>query len=187
VREREVEASWRSWNGGHQEQLRLGWEGGGWTADGVISGCAEGSASRAVHYAIRVDDTWTLRQFLLFRDSDEPDLWLAHDGAGKWGEVNGAERFDLEGCTDIDLGCTPFTNTLPIRRLGLAVGESAEITAAWVDVETLLVVASPQRYTRLEERRWRFEALSSGFVAELEVDEHGLVLDYPDLFRRVLA
>lgn len=180
MREREVEATWRSWNGGQKEQLRLGWEAGGWTADGVISGLD-------VHYAIRVDDTWTVRQFLLFRDSDEPDLWLAHDGAGKWGEVNGAPRFDLEGCTDIDLGCTPFTNTLPIRRLELAVGESAEITAAWVDVETLLVVASPQSYTRLDERRWRFEALSSGFVAELEVDEHGLVLDYPDLFRRVLA
>ncbi len=180
MREREIQASWRAWNSGHQEQLRLGWEGGGWTADGVISGLK-------VHYAIRVDDSWTLRHFMLFRDAEEPDLWLAHDGAGKWGEVNGAPRPDLDGCTDIDLGCTPFTNTLPIRRLGLAVGESAEIVAAWVDVETLLVVASPQRYTRLDERRWRFEALSSGFVADLDVDEHGLVLDYPDLFRRVLA
>jgi hypothetical protein len=180
MREREIEASWRSWNSGHQEQLRLGWEAGGWTADGVISGLK-------LHYAIRVDDSWTVRHFMLFRDAEEPDLWLAHDGTGKWGEVNGAPRVDLDGCTDIDLGCTPFTNTLPIRRLGLAVGESAEIMAAWVDVETLLVVASPQRYTRLDERRWRFEAMSSGFVADLEVDEHGLVLDYPDLFRRVLA
>jgi hypothetical protein len=180
MREREIEARWRSWNGGHHEQLRLGWEAGGWTADGVISGLN-------IHYAIRVDDSWTVRHFMLFRDAEEPDLWLAHDGAGRWGEVNGAKRFDLEGCTDIDLGCTPFTNTLPMRRLGLAVGESAEIMAAWVDVETLLVVASPQRYTRLDERRWRFEALSSGFVADLEVDEDGLVLDYPNLFRRVLA
>jgi uncharacterized protein len=180
MREREIEASWRSWNSGHHEQLRLGWEAGGWTADGVISGLN-------VHYAIRVDDSWTVRHFMLFRDAEEPDLWLAHDGAGKWGEVNGAPRADLDGCTDIDLGCTPFTNTLPIRRLGLAVGASAEIVAAWVDVETLLVVASPQRYTRLDERRWRFEGLSSGFVADLDVDEHGLVLDYPDLFRRVLA
>ena len=184
VRTDERVVSWRSEDGHTTEVLRLGYENGGWTADGLVT-LPDGRVD--VHYVVRTDDTWNVRQVLLFRDLDEPDLWLAHDGAGTWGEVNGVQRADLEGCTDIDLGCTPFTNTLPIRRLGLAVGESAEITAAWVDVETLLVVASPQRYTRLDERRWRFEALSSGFVADLDVDEHGLVLDYPDLFRRVLA
>lgn len=187
MREREVEARWRSWGGHHHELLRLGWEAGGWTAEGVITGCATGYAIRDVHYAVRLDAGWSIRQFLLFRDAEEPDLWLAHDGAGNWGEVNGASREDLSGCTDIDLGCTPFTNTLPIRRLGLAVGEAAQITCAWVDVETLAVHASRQRYTRQGERHWRFEVVDSGDAADLEVDEHGLVLDYPERFRRVLA
>lgn len=177
MRERQVEARWTSWSGDSTEILTLGWENGGWTADGFVSGID-------VHYVVRVDAEWCLRQFMLFRDLDEPDLWLACGPDGRWGEVNGAKRPDLDGCTDVDLLCTPFTNTLPIRRLGLDVGSSADIVVAYIDPESLLVEPSPQRYARTGERRWRFEAIGGEFVAELDVDEHGLVGDYPDLFRR---
>jgi hypothetical protein len=43
-----------------------------------------------------------------------------------------------------------------------------------------------QAYTRLGDRLYLFEALdASGFKAELAVDEEGIVLDYPQLFRRI--
>jgi hypothetical protein len=42
-----------------------------------------------------------------------------------------------------------------------------------------------QRYTRLSLTHWRYED-ESGFTADLEVDEHGLVLDYPGLFHRLV-
>jgi hypothetical protein len=46
--------------------------------------------------------------------------------------------------------------------------------------------ASRRRNTRLAERLYLFENLDgSGFRAELPVDEDGIALDYPDLFRRV--
>ena len=76
---------------------------------------------------MRLTPTWQVRQFLLFRDLDDPDLWLATDGTARWGEMNGAHRVELDGCYDIDLACTPFTNTLPIRRLPLHVGDTAEL------------------------------------------------------------
>ena len=41
-----------------------------------------------------------------------------------------------------------------------------------------------QRYTRLGDRLWRYEGLFRDFVADLAVDDMGLVLDYPQLFRR---
>ena len=50
-------------------------------------------------------------------------LHLESDGEGHWQE-NGKDRPDLHGCIDIDIQATPFTNTLPIRRLGLKTGES---------------------------------------------------------------
>ena len=50
---------------------------------------------------------------------------------------------------------------------------------------SLQVAPVRQRYTRLGERDWRFESLETGYDVELEVDEHGLVLDYPDEFRRL--
>ena len=91
---------------------------------------------------------------------------------------------EYTGAIDVDLAMTPFTNTLPIRRLGLAVGAAADIIVVYVTFPDLAVSADPQRYTRLAERTYRFESLDGGFVRDIEVDEHGLVVTYPGLFRR---
>jgi uncharacterized protein len=174
----EFGASWVSEDGLNTEALQVRWDNGGWTAEGSITGLD-------VQYAIRLTEGWEVTQFLLFRDMDEPDLWLAKDKFGRWGEVNGAQRDDLAGCDDLDLMSTPFTNTLPIRRLGLTIGESSDLQVAWVNPETLGVVPVGQRYTRLGERTWLYEQPAIAFSATLEVDEYGLVLDYPGLFRRL--
>jgi hypothetical protein len=95
----------------------------------------------------------------------------------------------LEGCVDVDISATPFTNTLPIRRLGLAPGESADVSVAYVDIDEMRAWTEEQRYTRLEQnsgdRLYKYESLDGGFTADLPVDADGLVLDYPGLFRRV--
>lgn len=171
-------ARWATWDGDGEETTTILWENEGFTVSGQVG-------RENVQYVLRLSPTWQVRQFLLFRDLEEPDLWLATDGSGRWGEVNGAHRTELDGCYDIDLACTPFTNTLPIRRLPLHEGHAAELPVAYVDPETLGVRPDLQRYTRLGSHRWLFEQVESGVSAELEVDEHGLVLDYPALFRRL--
>jgi uncharacterized protein len=178
-------ARWADWSGRGLQHVVLTERADAIVAEAVCIVAEE--AVFAARYRIQCDAEWRCRELDVEVIGAARTLRLRGDGRGHWADGDGMRLAALNGAVDVDLPITPFTNTLPIRRLGLAVGESAEITAAWVDVETLLVVASPQRYTRLDERRWRFEALSSGFVAELEVDEHGLVLDYPDLFHRVLA
>jgi hypothetical protein len=165
-------------SGDLSETLTLNWDNEAWTASGHVE-------REHVQYVMRISPTWQVRQFLLFRDMDEPDLWLGTDGGGRWGEMNGAHRPELDGCIDVDLACTPFTNTIPIRRLALHLGDCAEIMVASIDVETLDVQPSRQRYTRLEAHRWRFEQLASGASIEFDVDEFGLVVDYPSMFRRV--
>ena len=44
--------------------------------------------------------------------------------------------------------------------------------------------SNPPRYTRVAERRYRFEHLDSGYSVEILVDDAGLVLEYPDLWKR---
>jgi hypothetical protein len=110
-------------------------------------------------------------------------LVLVHDADG-W-TVGGEIRPDLVEAIDVDIVITPFTNTLPIRRLGLAVGESADIVTAWVDVPALDVIPDPQRYTRIQDRVYRFESLDRDFTADIEVDADGFVVNYPGLFERV--
>ena len=86
-------------------------------------------------------------------------------------------------CVDVDLGFTPATNTLPIRRLRLAVGGKREIAVAWLRWPELRLERALQRYERLAEDRYRYS--SNGFSAELVVDEHGLVVDYEGLWRAI--
>jgi hypothetical protein len=90
----------------------------------------------------------------------------------------------LHGLTDVDLGFSPVTNTLPIRRLDPAIGESVAVTAAWVRFPELTIEPLPQRYTRLAERRYRYESAGGAFVAEIEVDDLGLVTTYEGGWRR---
>ncbi len=170
-------ARWQRWEADADEVLTLRWENEAWTATGEVG-------RERVSYVLRLSPTWQVRQFLLFRDLDEPDLWLGTDGNGRWGEMNGDHRTDLDGCTELDLSCTPFTNTLPIRRLQLDVGDAADIAVAMIDVETLGVTKVRQRYHHVAERRWEYTNLDSGATATFDVDRYGLVRDYPELFRR---
>jgi hypothetical protein len=80
---------------------------------------------------------------------------------------------------------SPVTNTLPIRRLKLAVGEDALVTAAWVKFPELTVSPLRQRYARLAENLYRYDSLESGFTAELMVDADGLVVEYGSIWRRI--
>lgn len=170
-------ARWHRWDGSGEEELTLVWENEGWTASGLVT-------AERVQYVMRLSPAWHVRQFILFRDLDEPDLWLATDGAGRWGEMNGAHRLELDGCHDVSLDITPFSQTIPVRRLPLHVGHTADITTVTVDVETLEVRPDHQRYTRAGERQWVFTHLETGDETAFEVDEHGLVLDQPGRFRR---
>ena len=92
--------------------------------------------------------------------------------------VDGKAVRALKGCTDVDLGCSPSTNTLPIRRLRLGLGASQTIQAAWVRVPTLAVEKTRQTYTRLDEFTYRYA--SGTFEAELVVDEDGVVAQYAE-------
>jgi hypothetical protein len=176
MRTNERVVRWTSWTGDTTEELRIGEESGGWTADGTISGLD-------VQYALRLDAAFGVRQFLLFRDLDEPDLWLARDRYDRWGEVNGAHRPDLEGCTDVALDASPFWHGVAIRRLGLDVDGGADVTVAVVDIETLGVRVETHHYHRTGPRSWRHR--SPGGDGELTVDDDGLVLDHAGRFRRV--
>lgn len=172
------------------EHLRLARQAGGHVADGVIVSLREGAPHR-LHYIVVCDDAWRPRGLLVDPLDGNAPLQLTGDGEGHWSDAEGAALDALAGCSDVDLSATPFTNTLPIRRQRLQPGESAEIRAVYVQAPALAVEPARQRYTCLavEGGRsiYRYEGLDTGFVAEIVVDEHGLVLDYPGLFRRIAS
>jgi uncharacterized protein len=179
---------WAPWEGPGLEHLRLMTSDGGVVANGLVIGLEAGRPFR-IGYEVRCDERWRVREVR----AAAPDLVrlvmkLLTDGEGHWKRRGGESVPELDGCIDVHISATPFTNTLPIRRLGLRLGESAELTVTYVRVPELLVGPERQRYGCLEAQTdgglYRFEALPSGFTAELPVDAEGLAIDYPGLFRQ---
>ncbi|GEO16798.1 putative glycolipid-binding domain-containing protein [Microvirga aerophila] len=176
---------WMAWDGCEEgvEHLDIRSDGGVLVATGVV--VAAGERSFGLTYRLVIDDTWYVREAHLQTTSGH-NLHLESDGRGAWRE-SGEARADLRDCTDIDIEATPFTNTLPIRRLGLRQDERAAIRPVYVRVPALTAEPGRQRYTALTPGAlYRFESLDSLFRADLPVDPEGLVLDYPGLFRRII-
>lgn len=109
------------------------------------------------------------------------DLDVSVDDERIW-RVNGTEDAALEGCVDIDLGFSPSTNLLAIRRLALPVGGEADVKAAWLPFPSLRFEPLSQIYRREGEQTYRYESAGGSFVRTLEVNADGFVTNYPGLW-----
>jgi hypothetical protein len=177
------EAMWRRVDGGI-EHVRVSASGEGVSVDGVVVSRGEGEVRRT-RYRLQCDLSWRAREVHIDAPEDGASLLLRSDGEGRWRDGSDARLPALEGCVDVDLYAVVFTNTLPVRRLGLGVGETRTLQVAFVQLPAMTVQPVLQRYTRVADRLYRYEGLESGFVAPLGVDAGGLVVDYPGLARRM--
>jgi len=132
-------------------------------------------------YEVTLDRRWVFRKLSLHRHDRQLKIRRGPDGT--W-SVNQQLRPDLKGAIDLDLAFSPFTNTLPLRRLNLPIGVRAEIIAAYIDVPSLRVTPDPQAYTRTAINLYLYESRDSDFSREITVDADGFVIDYPGLYSR---
>jgi uncharacterized protein len=163
--------------------------GDGYQCDGAVAAVEAGSAW-SVRYSILLDRSWITRAAHVSGLSSAGDweLQLEADRRGNW-RVDGETAAEPEGCLDLDLEASAFTNALPIQRLRLAVGESADAPAAYVRALEPRLERLEQRYKRLADEgdrsRYDYVALAFAFHATLVYDASGLILDYPGLAVRV--
>jgi len=144
--------------------------------EGLILGAVSGLPLR-IEYRVVCHSNWLTSKVELRQQygRDGSRFELARDANGAWTR-DGRPLPTLGRCTDVDLGFSPSTNTLPIRRLALGIGRSETIDAAWILFPDLQIRASPQTYTRLSDQSYRYA--SGNFSAELTVDAAALVIDY---------
>jgi hypothetical protein len=167
------------------EHCTLAVRSGGLSLIGTVLGSEDGVPVR-IEYRVLADGAGLTSAVHVrdLRGFDQRTLTVERSTKGVW-TVDGVPTTALKGCTDIDLGCSPSTNTLPIRRLRLGVGASSTIQAAWVVFPGLEVVKAAQTYTRLDEFTYRYD--SGDFSAELTIDEDGLVASYAEWQRTGFA
>lgn len=170
------------------EQLHLVEDEIGVVADGLVLRIEQAIPFR-FWYQVRTDSDWHVREcFFQIGGEQGRRIWWSTDGRGRWTDASGTAYSALDGCLDIDISCTPFTNTLPIRRLALTPGERADILVAYLSVPELSIRPVRQRYTCLSRTAsgwlYRYERLETGTTFDLLVDEKALVVDYPGIWKR---
>lgn len=174
---------WRQLDGEGLQQVTVERERRGMTATGVV--VAETDAGPvAGWYYVFLNPDWTVHRFAVHHAAGN---WLHAQARqpGRWVDHETKPMPELDGCIDVDISATPFTNTLPIRRLSWEAGQSRDLDMLYIPFDTLEPRRDRQRYTCLEPgRRFRYEGLIDGFTAEITVDEDGLVVEYPGLFQR---
>jgi len=172
-----------AWPGLEHCSVRM--DAGGVQVDGMV--VALDTRPVRLHYRIRCDPGWTIRRLDISELERATQMTFLSDGAGHWTDGAGRAHPELDGCVDVDIAATPFTNTLPIRRLELQPGQARDLRMLYVHVPELTVSPAEQRYTCLEHgeigARYRYE--SGSFRVDLPVDADGFVVDYPGFWRRI--
>jgi uncharacterized protein len=140
-----------------------------------------------IEYTVAVDAAWSPHfvTATITTPTQTTTRQIERDADRHW-RLDGQVAVHLDACTDVDLGWTPATNTIPIRRLDLAVGETEAISAAWIRFPEFDVIVSQQRYYRLAEDRWRYQSGQYDFALTTDVAS-GLVLQYGDDLWRAAA
>jgi hypothetical protein len=155
----------------------------GWLVSGVAI-VVESARPCRVEYDVDCDASWVTRHCSLrgYVGALPIALDVRRTVTGTW-TVDGEEAPSLEGCTDVDLGFTPATNLLPIRRLNLELDQPTIVRAAWIRFPEFTAEVLDQVYTRQAADRYLYESGGGVFRRELRVDRFGCVLDYPGLWR----
>ncbi len=156
--------------------------------DSLALGMIEGAAYR-IKYQIICDLEWRVERVGVQDLLNNKALDFIQKAKGAWTDEKDHPMAALNGCEDVDIMITPFTNTLPIRRLKLGLGESREIAVVYFGLPDLTVSRLDQRYTFLSQeedhRVYKYESLVSGFTSNITVDPEGFVIDYPGIFKLV--
>jgi hypothetical protein len=173
---------WRRLDATGFDSCRLAPSSSGWTLDGTAVFVHNGQPARLA-YRVVCDSHWRTKNGVVcgWAGKQFIDLSFARDEAGVWRQSSEVLA-DMEGLIDLDLGFTPATNTIPIRRLALSVGQAADASAAWFDLTSRTMKTLPQRYERVDEAVYAYEAPGLAFSARLDVTPSALIRRYPGLW-----
>jgi uncharacterized protein len=174
---------WRRLDQPGHESCRLSFRDSEWRLAGTAVFAHEGRACR-LDYQVVCDASWQTVSGSVtgWVGEEEVKVEVAADTARGWC-LNGRERPEAAGCTDLDLNFSPSTNLLSIRRLGLNVDQVADVRAAWLRFPSFKLEPLAQTYRRPDVDTYVYESGGGSFVAELRVNEAGFVIHYPNLWQ----
>ena len=159
----------------------------GWLLSGAAVFWDDGRPCHLL-YEVVTDAEWKTKHANVagFVGNRPIDLRIRVTGNGRW-SVDGVPQDSVAGCIDVDIGFTPATNLIVVRRLSLKVGQHAEAPAAYLAFPKMRFVKLPQTYQRTGRTEYEYEAPTVGYTGTLHVASSGAILHYPGLFEQVTS
>jgi len=173
---------WRRLDAAGHDACRLERRDDGWRLEGSATFLQEG-APACLSYALDCDGAWRTREGTVrgWVGDRKLEHRVARSSGGAW-TLDGRAVPELAGLVDLDLGFTPATNLLQLRRLDLRIGQAADAPVAWLDVPAGTLSVLRQRYERRSRSEYAYEAPRFGYAAVLQVGPLGFVESYPGLW-----
>lgn len=173
---------WRHLDTEGHDCCRLNLEPDGWSLEGQ-SVFVHDAGPVSLSYRVDATTDWRTTSALVagWIGSDEIDIRIVHFDSGAW-LFNDTPQDLPSNIVDLDLGFTPATNLLPLRRLPLDIGARDAAPAAYFDLSERRLSVLDQSYTRLDAENYAYAAPAFGYEAVLTADATGFVRRYPHLF-----
>ncbi len=137
----------------------------------LIDGSSTDAKGITLPYRIRARGDGTTRRA---RIGAKSRIFVSRAPDNTW-LLNGRPAPEVSGAEDIDLGFTPATLTLPIRRLTLGIGHDAEIMVARLDLENERLTPLHLVVRRIAEEEYECLNAETGKTSHLLVDRHGVI------------
>ncbi len=166
------------------ESLQFKKHGNDFIAKSLVNGIIKGRPI-LIEYHLIISGNWLIKEVEIRSLLAHKNITLKSGSNGKWYDVDNQEISELDSCLDIDIAITPFTNTLPIKRLGNSLKQRTKITVLYFDIDNWRFKKVEQYYTKLSDNLYKYEGVFRNFVADLPIDDYGFVTTYPGLFKRV--
>lgn len=140
-------------------------------------GSGPGSGYAALDYVVRCTPDWLTTSADITGTCGDTAISLRILRNGTHWSLNGAPQPEVQGATDIDLGFTPATNLMPLRRLP----EIGRLSTRAAHLRRLDAQLSPldQTYIRGRGGIVEYHADQTAFSTDLAVDPNGFVTRYP--------
>ncbi|RYZ12718.1 MAG: hypothetical protein EOO24_02350 [Comamonadaceae bacterium] len=175
---------WRRLDAEGHDACRLEQGDAAWQLDGAAVFRHEDGRVAQLHYRVRCDAQWRTRWATVrgWLGPEEVDLRIAHDPGSGW-TLGDRPMPGVAHCVDLDLGFTPATNLIVLRRRVFDPGVQVDAPAAWLDLDLDALDLLVQRYERRADDRLWYEAPRFAYAQMLSVTADGFVSDYPGLWQ----
>ena len=180
---RDLSVLWQRLDQPGHESCRVFFQNSNWLLTGTAV-FAHNQQPCRLDYRIVCDSEWRTLSARVggWVGNQTVEVEISVDSQFRW-RLNDVERPEVSGCIDLDLNFSPSTNTLPVRRLGLAIEHEGRFRAACLRFPSFSLEPLEQLYRRLDVETYRYESAGGKFHTDIKVNPAGLVTDYPSFWR----